>query len=36
MVLDKIIESRTISIADLEEIKDQVKVKYETDILRMG
>jgi 5-methylcytosine-specific restriction protein B len=34
MVLDKIIESGAISLADMEEFKDQVKVKYETNILQ--
>lgn len=34
MVLDRIIESGSITIAEMEEIKDQVKVKYETNILQ--
>ena len=34
MVLDKIIESGSATIADLEEIKNEVKVKYDTNILQ--
>ncbi|MCP3739459.1 AAA family ATPase [Rossellomorea sp. BNER] len=34
MVLDKIIESGSVSIAEMEEIKNKVKVKYETNILQ--
>lgn len=34
LVLDKIIESDSISIAEMEDIKNQVKVKYETNILQ--
>jgi 5-methylcytosine-specific restriction enzyme B len=34
MVLDKIIESGSITISEMEGIKDQVKVKYETNILQ--
>ncbi|WP_216830317.1 AAA family ATPase [Alkalihalobacterium elongatum] len=33
MVLDKLIESKSISLEEMEEIKEQVKVKYETNIL---
>jgi 5-methylcytosine-specific restriction enzyme B len=32
-VIDRILESGSVSIAELEEIKDEVKVKYETNIL---
>jgi 5-methylcytosine-specific restriction enzyme B len=34
MVLDKIIEYGSVSLDELEEIKNQVKVKYETNILQ--
>jgi 5-methylcytosine-specific restriction enzyme B len=34
MVLDKIIENGNISIAEMEEMKDQVKVRYDTNILQ--
>jgi 5-methylcytosine-specific restriction enzyme B len=34
LVLDKIIESGSITIAEMEEIKNQVKIKYETNILQ--
>jgi 5-methylcytosine-specific restriction enzyme B len=34
LVLDKIIESGSITISEMEGIKDQVKVKYETNILQ--
>lgn len=34
MILDKIINSGTASIADLEEIKNEVKVKYDKNILQ--
>ncbi|MBY0147770.1 AAA family ATPase [Neobacillus niacini] len=34
MVLDKIIQSGSVSIGEMEEIKDQVKAKYEKNILQ--
>jgi 5-methylcytosine-specific restriction protein B len=34
MVIDKIIESGSINLAEMEEMKNQVKVKYETNILQ--
>lgn len=34
MVIDKIIEFGSISLAEMEDIKNQVKVKYETNILQ--
>ncbi|WP_017380465.1 AAA family ATPase [Paenisporosarcina sp. TG-14] len=34
MVIDKIIESGSINLVEMEEIKNQVKVKYETNILQ--